>query len=132
MASRRSSPGPSPDHVAASPRAIYAHLRLDGVSDGIAVGVLAHEARVDDVRGFRGESRDAARRADRCSPDVGVIALAHAPSSSQEKRVSIDLPGSRESAPHRRLGDDHELRDTERFVAERISELAGDLFMIGG
>ncbi len=63
---------------AASPRAIYAHLVLDGVSEGIAVRVLAHEARVDDVRGLCGESRDAARRADRCSPDVGVIALAHA------------------------------------------------------
>jgi hypothetical protein len=29
---------------AASLRAIYAHLGLDGVSEGIAVGVLAHEA----------------------------------------------------------------------------------------
>ncbi len=53
-------------------------LGLDGVSEGIAVGVLAHEARVDDVRGLCGESRDAARRTDRCSPDVGVFALAHA------------------------------------------------------
>jgi hypothetical protein len=41
---------------AAPPRAIYAHLGLDGVSEGIAVGVLAHEARVDDVRGLCGES----------------------------------------------------------------------------
>jgi hypothetical protein len=84
---------------AAPPRAIYAHLGLDGVSEGIAVGVLAHEARVDDVRGFCGESRDAARRADRCSPDVGVIALAHA---RHHPRRSIDLPRRRANAPHRR------------------------------
>jgi len=87
---------------AASPRAIYAHLGLDGVSEGIAVGVLAHEARVDDVRGLCGESRDAARRADRCSPDVGVIALAHARHHPRRSAVSIDLPGRRASAPHRR------------------------------
>jgi hypothetical protein len=61
------------------------HPELDGVSEGIAVGVLAHEARVDDVRGLGGESCDAARRADWCSLDVSVVALIHGPSSSQEK-----------------------------------------------
>ena len=71
---------------------ISARRGLDGVSEGIAVGVLAHEARVDDVRGLSGESRDAARRADRCSPDVGVIALAHAPDSPRRSTVSINLP----------------------------------------
>src|SRR4051794_18115531 len=70
---RSATAGTRPRHLA-----IYAHLGLDGVSEGIAVGVLAHEARVDDVRGLCGESRDAARRADRRSPDVGVIGLAHA------------------------------------------------------
>ena len=30
------------------------------------------------------------------------------------------------SATNRRLGDDHELRDTERFVAERSSDVAGN------
>jgi hypothetical protein len=60
-------------------RAVCTRLGLDGVSEGIAVRVLAHETRVDDVRGLCGESRDAAGRADRCSPDVGVmIPLAHA------------------------------------------------------
>lgn len=94
-----------PPERGASPRAIYAHLGLDGVSEGIAVGVLAHEARVDDVRGLCGKSRDAARRADRCSPDVGVIALAHARRHPRRSAVSIDLPGRRASAPHRREGD---------------------------
>src|SRR4029453_2815802 len=69
---------PERRNEAASPPAIYTQLGLDSVSEGIAVGVFAHEARVDDVGGLSGESRDAARRTDRCSPDVGVFALAHA------------------------------------------------------
>ena len=52
-------------------------LRVDRFSKGIAVGVLAYEARVDDVRSFCRESRDTARRADRCATDVSII-LAHA------------------------------------------------------
>src|SRR4051812_47745024 len=34
---------------AASSRESHAHLGPDGVSEGVAVGVLAYEARVDDV-----------------------------------------------------------------------------------
>ena len=55
----------------------HARSGLDGVSEGIAVGVLAHEGGVENVRGVSGERRDAARRADRCSFDVRVIALVH-------------------------------------------------------
>ena len=77
---------------AASARAIYAHLGFDGVSEGIAVGVLAHKARVDDVRGLCGKSCYAARRADRCSPDVRVIALAHARHHPRRSAPSVDLP----------------------------------------
>lgn len=64
---------PGRRNEAASPRA-NAPLGLDGVSERIAVGVLAHEAGVDDVRGLCRERRDPARRADRCSLDVRVIA----------------------------------------------------------
>ena len=92
--------------------AIYAHLRLDGVSEGIAVGVLADEARVDDVRGLCGESRDAARRADRCSLDVGVVALAHARHHPREK------PGQQRSAWKAR---DCPTSPGQGFIAERSS-----------
>ncbi len=77
-------------------RAIYTRLGLDGASEGIAVGVLAHEAGVDDVRGLCGESRDAARRADRRSPDVGIVALAHAGHHPRRSAPSVDLPRTRE------------------------------------
>jgi hypothetical protein len=69
-----------------------AHLGLDGVSESIAVGVLAHEAGVDDVQGLCGKSRDAARRADRCSLDLGVIALGHARHHPRSSAVSMNLP----------------------------------------
>src|SRR5437764_13991217 len=53
-------------------------LLLDGFTEGIAVRVLTYESGVDDVRGLCRKSGHAARRANRCSPDVGVIAFTHA------------------------------------------------------
>ena len=68
---------------------------FDGVFEGIAVGVLAYETGVDDVRGLCGESRDAAGGTDRCAPDVGVIVISHGCHHHRRSGGGIDLPGTR-------------------------------------
>lgn len=52
-------------------------LGFDEVSEGVAVGVLAHEARVDDGGDFGGERCHAAVRADRRPIDVRLARVAH-------------------------------------------------------
>lgn len=61
-------------HAFTTMRADY----FDDVSEGIGVGVLAREVRVDDVRRLCRQRREAARRADRCSADLGATAFRHA------------------------------------------------------
>ena len=79
-------------------------LGLDGISEGIAVGVLAHKAGIDDVRCLCGESSHAARGADRCSPDFVVIALAHGSHHRTRVATGVEL-ASTHDRPRRQVYD---------------------------
>lgn len=103
---------------------IYAHLGLDGVSEGIAVGVLTYEGRVDDVRGVCGESCDAARRADRCSPVVGIVALVHARHHPMRRAVRGNLPGTSAGVSHRRFWEQRS-GEIEGLLVENVRSEVG-------
>ena len=88
-------PGPRSIPCSAQPTpcrdGVRRRLRRHRVAEGVTVGVVADEAGINHVRRLRRQGRDAARGADRGSPLVHVLPLAH----------RLSLAGC---APRERLG----------------------------